>query len=66
VTNRTIESLVCQTQLRLEFLIINKKTEVHKSDITTTDIKVPLSYFKLSSGEYVFVYEIVIKESGPH
>jgi hypothetical protein len=64
--NRAIELLGLASSTTLKVVDHKTQTDISKSDLATSAIEAPLYYYKAESGQFVLVYEIVIKESGAH
>ena len=61
-----IESLGLSNKSYLKVIDSNTNNDIDQSDITTSNLAAPLYYYKAENGQYVLVYEFVIKQAGSH
>jgi extracellular elastinolytic metalloproteinase len=61
-----IESLGLSNKSDIKIIDSKTNTDIRKADIAASDMSAQLYYYKALNGEYVLVYEFVIKEGGSH
>jgi extracellular elastinolytic metalloproteinase len=63
---RAIEVLELSNENNIRIIDFRTKNDIKKEDMATTAMEAPLNYYKTDSGQFVLVYEFVVKEGGSH
>ena len=64
--NRAINVLGLSNENNIKIIDFKTKNDIKQEDIATSAMEAPLYYYKSDNGQFVLVYEFVVKEGGSH
>jgi extracellular elastinolytic metalloproteinase len=64
--NRAIELLGLSNENNIKIIDFKTKNDINQEEIAASTMEAPLYYYKSNNGQFVLVYEFVVKEGGSH